>query len=71
MRLYPATASPFLATLARDAAVLLALIMLAWLGFKVHDGVDQLAGLGRGVRTREPPCSRGSTQPRERSAGSR
>ena len=50
MRLYPATASPFLATLARDAAVLLALIMLAWLGFKVHDGVDQLAGLGRGVR---------------------
>ena len=50
MRLYPATASPFLATLARDAAVLLALIALAWLGFKVHDGVDQLAGLGRGVR---------------------
>jgi len=50
MRLYPATASPFLATLARDAAVLLALIVLAGLGFKVHDGVDQLAGLGRGVR---------------------
>lgn len=50
MRLYPAARSPLVATLARDAAVLLALILLVWLGFRVHDGVDRLAGLGRGVR---------------------
>ena len=49
MRLYPDVPSRRLATLVRDAAALVALVLLAWLGLAVHDAVDGLAVLGRGV----------------------
>lgn len=47
MRLYPARPGR---TLAGDAAVLLLLLLFGWLGFKVHDAVAELAGLGRGLQ---------------------
>ena len=49
MRLYPDTADDRGRAVARDALVILTLILLAWLGFKVHDTVDKLAVLGTGV----------------------
>jgi hypothetical protein len=36
--------------LAGDVAVLLLVVLFAWLGLKVHDGVAELAGLGRGLQ---------------------
>lgn len=50
MRLYPSVPSRRRATLAGDLAVLLLLAVFAWLGFKVHDAVAELAGLGRGLQ---------------------
>jgi hypothetical protein len=50
MRLYPDTADDRGRAVARDALVLLTLFVLAWLGLKVHDAVDELAVLGTGVR---------------------
>jgi hypothetical protein len=49
MRLYPDTPDDRGRAVARDALVLLTLIVLAWLGLKVHDAVDSLAVLGSGV----------------------
>src|SRR3954454_24160641 len=49
MRLYPDTADDRGRAVAKDALVILTLILLAWLGFKVHDTVDKLAVLGTGV----------------------
>src|SRR5215210_5235598 len=49
MRLYPDTADDRGRAVARDALVILTLIVLAWLGLKVHDAVDKLAVLGTGV----------------------
>src|SRR4029079_3371238 len=49
MRLYPDTADDRGRAVARDALVILTLILLAWLGLKVHDAVDKLAVLGTGV----------------------
>jgi hypothetical protein len=49
MRLYPDTADDRGRAVAKDALVVVTLIMLAWLGFKVHDAVDSLAVLGSGV----------------------
>jgi hypothetical protein len=49
MRLYPDTADDRGRAVARDALVILTLIVLAWLGLKVHDAVDSLAVLGSGV----------------------
>jgi hypothetical protein len=49
MRLYPDTADDRGRAVARDALVILTLIVLAWLGLKVHDTVDKLAVLGTGV----------------------
>src|SRR6187551_773327 len=49
MRLYPDTADDRGRAVARDALVLLTLIVLAWLGLRVHDAVDSLAVLGSGV----------------------
>jgi hypothetical protein len=49
MRLYPDTADDRGRAVARDALVILTLIVLAWLGLKVHDTVDKLAVLGSGV----------------------
>jgi len=49
MRLYPDVPARRSATMLRDAALIAALILFAWLGFKVHDTVDRLAVLGQGV----------------------
>lgn len=49
MRLYPDTADDRGRAVARDALIILTLIVLAWLGLKVHDTVDKLAVLGTGV----------------------
>jgi hypothetical protein len=49
MRLYPAVPRALAATLAGDVALLLLLLIFAWLGTRVHAAVDELAGLGRGV----------------------
>lgn len=50
MRLYPDAPARRTATIAADVALVLALLLFAWLGLKVHDGVDELAALGRGVQ---------------------
>src|SRR3954451_726596 len=49
MRLYPDTADDRGRAVARDALTILTLIVLAWIGLKVHDTVDKLAVLGTGV----------------------
>jgi hypothetical protein len=49
MRLYPDTADDRGRAVAKDALVILTVIVLAWLGLKVHDTVDKLAVLGTGV----------------------
>jgi hypothetical protein len=50
MRLYPTLPRRRTATLAGDLAVLLSLVLFAWLGVKVHDGIAELASLGRGLQ---------------------
>ena len=50
MRFYPDIPSRRAATIARDVTLLLLLVLFAWLGVKVHDTVDELSVLGRGVR---------------------
>jgi hypothetical protein len=50
MRLYPTVLRRRAATLARDLLVLAFLLVLAWLGLWVHDAIDALAVLGRGVQ---------------------
>ena len=59
MRLYPSVPLRRTRTLAADAAVLAALILFALLGNVVHDAVDELAGLGRGVRDAGTSVQRG------------
>jgi hypothetical protein len=50
MRLYPDVPSRRASTLAYDALLGVLLVMLAWIGLKVHDTVNGLAVLGEGVR---------------------
>jgi len=50
VRLYPELPGRRFATLGHDLLLLVVLILLAWLGLKVHDAVDQLAVLGSGVK---------------------
>jgi hypothetical protein len=49
MRIYPDTADDRGRAVARDALTILTLVVLAWVGLKVHDTVDKLAVLGVGV----------------------
>jgi hypothetical protein len=49
MRLYPEIRSRRAQALLRDGLALVGLVLLAWLGFAVHDAVDRLAVLGEGV----------------------
>jgi len=49
MRLYPELPRRRAATLAGDLAVVLLVVLFAWLGTRVHDRVDDLAAIGRGV----------------------
>ncbi len=51
MRLYPSAPRQLRATLARDLLVLALLVLFAVLALKVHDAVDELAGIGRGVES--------------------
>lgn len=50
MRFYPDIPTRRAATLARDVLVVGLVALFAWLGVRVHDRVDDLATLGRGVR---------------------
>jgi hypothetical protein len=50
MRLYPDLPRQRRATLAGDAALVLALLVLAWLAMWVHDAVLELTSVGRGVQ---------------------
>jgi hypothetical protein len=59
MRFYPEIPSQRLAVLARDVAVVLLLVLFAWLGVVVHDAVDRLAVLGEGVRDAGTSVERG------------
>jgi hypothetical protein len=49
MTLYPTLPRRRRATVAGDLAMLLLVALFAWLGVKVHDGVADLAALGRGL----------------------
>jgi hypothetical protein len=49
MHLYPTLPEARTATVIRDAAVVLALVLFIFIGVKVHDTVDRLAVLGSGV----------------------
>ena len=49
MRLYPAAPRPLRATLAADVLGLVLLAVFAVLAVQVHDGVNELAQIGRGV----------------------
>jgi hypothetical protein len=49
MRLYPEVPTQLAATIARDVLAVALLGAFAWLGVAVHDAVDELAVLGRGV----------------------
>ena len=59
MRLYPTVPRRRNRTVAADAAAILAVIVFAWLGVKVHDRIDELAGLGRGVHDAGASVQRG------------
>ncbi|MDQ3935021.1 MAG: hypothetical protein M3340_10390 [Actinomycetota bacterium] len=50
MKLYPEVARRRTRAIATDAALVLAVVVFALLGNWVHDSVDELAGLGRGVQ---------------------
>jgi hypothetical protein len=50
VRLYPELPGRRFATVVHDVLLLVVLVLLAWLGLKVHDAVDQLAVLGSGVK---------------------
>ena len=49
MRFYPDIPSRRTSAIVRDVVVVVLFIFFAWLGFQVHDRVDDLAALGRGV----------------------
>ena len=50
MRLYPASAAARTRTLVRDLTVLGFLILFAWTGMKVHDGILELTSVGRSIQ---------------------
>ena len=49
MRLYPEVPAQLARTIARDLLTLALLAVFVWVAFLVHDAVDELAVLGRGV----------------------
>jgi hypothetical protein len=50
MTLYPSSPRRRFATLTGDLAIVALVVLFAWLGVKVHDGVAELAALGRGLQ---------------------
>ena len=61
MRLYPTPPRRRNATLAGDLTTLVLILLFAWIGMKVHDGVAELAGLGRGLQDAGTAVSRTSS----------
>lgn len=51
MRFYPDLPGQRARTIAADAGVLLAVIVFAWLGNVVHDGVEELTSVSSGVQS--------------------
>src|SRR3712207_360811 len=51
MRLYPDLSRPRTRTIAGDAAVVLVVIVFAWLGTVVHDAVEELLAISDGVQS--------------------
>jgi hypothetical protein len=51
MRIYPEPRARRVDVIARDLAVVLALVLFALIGLEVHDAVDRLAVLGDGVES--------------------
>jgi len=49
VRFYPDIAAPRAAAILSDLLILLLLVLLAWLGLRVHDAVADLASVPRGV----------------------
>jgi len=50
MKLYPDVSGRRATTLALDAATVLAVVLFAWLGTVVHDGVEELTAVSTGVQ---------------------
>lgn len=50
MRVYPEVPARRMRAIFRDLLMVLLLVLLAWLGLRVHGAVDRLAVLGEGVR---------------------
>jgi hypothetical protein len=69
MRIYPDTADDRGRAVAKDALVLLTLIVLAWTALKVHDTVDKLAVLGTGVRDSGEVVQKGFEEAGEAASG--
>ena len=65
MRFYPDIPHRRNRAIAADVAVLLALLVFAWLAFQVHDAVAEVAGLGRGVRDAGTAVEGGFRSPAE------
>ena len=61
MRLYPDIAAPRAAAILSDLLILLLLVLLAWLGLKVHDAVAELASVPRAVSDGGTAIERGFT----------
>jgi hypothetical protein len=59
VRLYPDVPARRRSAILRDVATVLALALFVWLGVKVHDAVDEVASLGRGVREAGTAVQRG------------
>jgi hypothetical protein len=50
MRLYPASPAARTRTLAKDLTVVALLVLFAWTGAQVHDGIDGLTSVGRSIQ---------------------
>lgn len=50
MRFYPELPQRRFATVGHDVLLVVVLVLLAWLGLKVHDAVDELAVFGSGIK---------------------
>lgn len=50
MRFYPEIPQRRFATVGHDVLLVVVLVLLAWLGLKVHDAVDELAVFGSGIK---------------------
>ncbi len=59
MKLYPDVPSRRTATVLRDAATLLALLLFAFLALEIHDKVDALSAAGRGAQDAGRSVQRG------------